>query len=89
LNRFIVDGRLVKFPARASRRRVILEHIVTVFVPGVRYSEREVDAVLRAWHEDHCTLRRYLVDEDLLARDRDSVYWRCGGPVLVDPLGDS
>jgi hypothetical protein len=86
LSRFIVAGRLVQIPVRASRRRVILEHIVTVFVPGVRYPEREVDAVLRAWHEDHAALRRCLVDEDLMARDRNNMYWRCGGPVLIDPL---
>ena len=50
------------------------------FEPGVRYPEREVDAVLRAWHDDHAALRRYLVDEALLARE-NGVYWRVGGPV--------
>ena len=37
---------------------------------------------LRAWYPDHVTLRRYLVDEALLARER-GVYWRIGGPVWV------
>jgi hypothetical protein len=77
---FIADGRLKAFPAARSKRRVVLEHIASSFEPGVRYPEREVDAILRAWHDDHATLRRYLVDEDLLARDR-AVYWRIGGPV--------
>jgi len=45
----------------------------------VRYPEREVDAMLRAWHPDHAALRRHLVDEDLLARDA-GMYWRIGGP---------
>ena len=36
-------------------------------------------AVLRAWHPDHAALRRYLVDELLLARDA-GIYWRIGGP---------
>jgi hypothetical protein len=80
LRSFIVDGRLVSIPAARGKRRVVLEHIVTAFEPGVRYPEREVDAVLRAWHPDHAALRRFLVDELLLARDA-GVYWRSGGPV--------
>jgi hypothetical protein len=80
LRAFVVNGRLVSIPAVRAKRRVVLEHIVTSFEPGVRYPEREVDAVLRAWHDDHAALRRYLVDEDLLAREA-GVYWRIGGPV--------
>ena len=79
LRTFLVDGRLVSIPAARGKRRVVLEHLVTGFEPGVRYPEREVDAVLRAWHPDHAALRRYLVDELLLARDA-GIYWRIGGP---------
>lgn len=80
LRAFLRDGRLVQLPAARSKRRVVLEHIATSFEPGVRYPERAVDAVLRAWHPDHATLRRYLVDEELMAREAGS-YWRIGGPV--------
>lgn len=80
LRAFINDGRLVSVPSARGKRRVVLEHIVATFEPGVRYPEREVDAVLRAWYPDHATLRRYLVDEQLLAREA-GVYWRIGGPV--------
>jgi hypothetical protein len=79
LRAFIVDGRLASIPAARGKRRIVLEHLARTFVPGVRYPEREVDAMLRAWHPDHAALRRHLVDEDLLARDAGS-YWRIGGP---------
>jgi hypothetical protein len=79
LRAFITDGRLASIPAARGKRRVVLEHLARAFVPGVRYPEREVDAVLRAWHPDHAALRRHLIDEDLLARDA-GVYWRIGGP---------
>jgi hypothetical protein len=79
---FVRDGRLVRLPAQQARRRIVLEHVASSFEPGVRYSEREVDAVLRAWTEgglvDYVTLRRYLVDESLLDRDGGE-YWRSGG----------
>lgn len=81
LRAFITEGRLVSIPSARGKRRIILEHIVAGFEPGVRYPEREVDAVLRAWHPDYASLRRHLIDEDLMSRD-NGVYWRSGGPVL-------
>ncbi|HSV64530.1 MAG TPA: DUF2087 domain-containing protein [Mycobacteriales bacterium] len=78
LRTFVRAGQVPRLPTSAAKRRVVLEHIVTVFEPGVHYAEREVNAMLRAWHDDHATLRRYLVDEGLLARERGE-YWRVGG----------
>lgn len=82
LRAFVRDGRLVSVPAQHSKRRVVLEHLVRVFEPGVRYPEREVNALLAAWHPDVAALRRYLVDEALLTRE-SGVYWRSGGYVEV------
>lgn len=82
LRSFIVDGRLAQVPAAHGKRRIVLEHIVAVFEPGVKYPEKAVDAILRAWHPDYAALRRYLVDEALMAREH-GVYWRTGG--YVDP----
>jgi hypothetical protein len=80
LRAFIRDGRLAQLPAVRGKRRVVLEHIATAFEPGRKYPERVVNEVLRAWHPDHATLRRYLVDEGLMAREAGR-YWRIGGPV--------
>jgi hypothetical protein len=82
LRTFLRDGRLVSIPAQRSKRRVVLEHLVHVFEPGVRYPEREVNALLAAWHPDVAALRRHLVDEELLTRNA-GVYWRSGGYVEV------
>jgi hypothetical protein len=79
---FVRDGRLTQIPAARGKRRIVLEHIAASFEPGVRYPERDVDAVLRAWHPDHASLRRYLIDEALMSREK-GVYWRSGGPVEV------
>ena len=82
LQTFLRAGRLVSIPVQLSKRRVVLEHIVRVFEPGVRYPEREVNALLGAWHADVAALRRYLVDEALLTREA-GLYWRSGGYVEV------
>jgi hypothetical protein len=82
LSAFVRDGRLVSIPAQQGKRRLVLEHLVRVFDAGVRYPEREVNALLAVWHPDVAALRRYLVDEGLLTRDA-GVYWRSGGWVDV------
>ena len=82
LSAFVRGGRLVSIPAQATKRRVVLEHLVRVFEPGVRYPEREVNALLAVWHPDVAALRRYLVDEGLLSREAGE-YWRSGGWVEV------
>jgi hypothetical protein len=82
LSAFVRDGRLVSIPAQRTKRRVVLEHLVRMFEPGVRYPEREVNALLAVWHADVAALRRYLVDEGLLTREA-GVYWRSGGYVDV------
>ena len=70
------DGdRLRQMPARRAKRLVVLE-------PGLTFTEDEVNEALRPAHPDVAMLRRYLVDEAFLARDR-GVYWRVGGSVDV------
>ncbi|MFJ6687482.1 DUF2087 domain-containing protein [Streptomyces sp. NPDC091294] len=77
---FVRDGRLVRLPARWTRKKVVLRHIAEqTFAPGVEYPERTVDEKLRAWCEDgevdHVTLRRHLVDFGHLRRS-DGIYAR-------------
>lgn len=76
------DGRLRRIPARHAKRLVVLDRIVQVFEVGERYPETEVNALLRAFHDDVAALRRYLVDSAFLSRE-NGVYWRSGGTVLL------
>lgn len=78
LRAFLRDGRLVSIPSVRTKRLVVLDHVAKVFEPGERYAEREVDALLRVFHDDYAALRRHLVDEDFLSREA-GVYWRSGG----------
>jgi hypothetical protein len=77
LRAYLVRGRLPVIP-RGAKRSLLLAYLATAFEPGVRYPETEVNAIVGVWNPDVAALRRYLVDEGLLAR-QDSVYWRCGG----------
>jgi len=80
LRTFFRDGRLTEIPAKQSKRRIVLERIALEFEPGVRYDEKTVNAVVGRFHNDHAAIRRYLVDERLLSRERGE-YWRTGGRI--------
>src|SRR5690606_39197114 len=69
LRAFVRDGRLTGLPTQQSRKRILLDVICQDFEPGRRYTEREVNAVLRAWHDDVASLRRWLVDLGHLDRE--------------------
>ena len=76
------EGRVPAMPAKWSKRLVVLDYVAQVFEPGVRYSEAEASAMLRAFHPDYAMLRRYLVDEGFVER-ADGIYWRSGGTVVL------
>ena len=82
LRTFLRGGRLTQIPLQRQKRLVVLDHVCRVFSIGERYTEREVNTYLRAFHPDTAALRRYLVDEGFLTRDH-SVYWRTGGTVDI------
>ena len=81
LRAFIRNGRITTVPAKRTRRRLLLDQVAQAFEPGRKYPEAAVDEVLKAIFDDHCTLRRYLVDEAFMSRDMTGVYWRVGGTV--------
>ena len=78
LRAFFRNGRLTEIPAKESKRRIVLERIALEFEPGIHYDERTVNAIVGRFHTDHAAVRRYLVDEGFLDRDRGE-YWRSGG----------
>lgn len=82
LRRFFRAGRLTQIPMQRSKRLILLDFLAQSFEPGRRYSEREVNDNLSRYHDDVATLRRYLVDEEFMERERGR-YWRTGGSVEV------
>ena len=69
------DGTLNALPTQQKKLLVILRYLVKNFLPGNRYPESQVNEMLRRYHEDTAALRRYMVDNGLLKREK-GVYWR-------------
>lgn len=68
---------LISIPVQRKKRLAILRWLVEDFQPGARYAEAEVNRIISRRHPDFATLRRYLVDEELMQRQR-GIYWRTG-----------
>jgi predicted transcriptional regulator len=71
------DGRFTAFPVQQKKYLVLLRHVLEDFRQGVRYSERQVNEILKKHSDDTARLRRSLVEFGLMDREgggRD--YWR-------------
>ena len=74
IDTFFDGERLVRMPAQRKKQIVILHLFVPRFAPGKVYSEKEVNAIILPVFDDYCRIRRDLVDERLMARDKTG-YW--------------
>jgi hypothetical protein len=70
-------GRLISIPAQRKKLLVVLRWLVEDFQLGRRYPESEINRIISRRHPDFATLRRLLVDEELMQRRR-GIYWRTG-----------
>ncbi len=71
---FFKDGRLTSIPAQYKKRRYVMERLAQAFEWGRLYEEKEVNAILKAFHEDYASLRRELIDERIMMRENGR-YW--------------
>lgn len=75
LDTFFEYGKLKSIPMQKKKERIVLEELVKSFDYGRIYTEREVNIILADFHDDFCTLRRDMIGEGLMARDKQT-YWR-------------
>ena len=74
LSHFMKYGRLVQIPTQRKKREIVLREIAKQFEEGKKYSEKEVSEIIRAFHEDYCTIRREMIACGIMAREKE-VYW--------------
>jgi len=72
---FFAYGRLKSIPAQRKKKRIILEVITQCFDFDRDYTEPEVNTIIGRFHEDHCTIRRDMISEQLLTRE-NGIYRR-------------
>jgi len=75
---FDFSGRLTRWPPKLSQQRLAMWVLWTRFDARRVYTEAEVNQVLKAWHlfGDHATLRRELINHQLMTRKSDCSEYR-------------
>jgi len=75
-NYSLPDGRLKDIPMQEKKLVAILKHVVQVFEPGVEYNEKQVNEALKRFHPDSATMRRALVDRNMIKRELNGTGYR-------------
>lgn len=71
------DGSLKTLPSQRKKLEAILRYVVKAFEPDRQYSEKQVNEILKRYHDDTATLRRELVGFGLMQREGGGgAYWR-------------
>ena len=73
ISAFFAYGRLKSIPAQRKKERIVLEEIAKSFQQGKQYTENEVNEIILNYHDDFCTIRRDMIQEGLLRREK-SIY---------------
>jgi predicted transcriptional regulator len=70
------EGRIKSFPVQEKKLMAILRHVVKVFEPGRRYTEKKVNEILKDFSEDTAALRRALIEYRMMERlSTGNEYW--------------
>ena len=70
-NFFSKEGKLKYIPSQLKKKLIILEHMVTNLESGRRYSEKEINEYIKAYHEDFATIRREFIMHQFLFREKE------------------
>ena len=58
-------------PKKQNKKIAVLNMIVTLFDENKKYSEMEVNEILKPVYDDFVLIRRYLIDYKFLTREKD------------------
>lgn len=71
ISHFFDNGRLKQLPSQQKKREVVLRYLLEPLNPAREYSEGEVDAHIKQYFEDYCTVRREMIAFGMLTRRRN------------------
>ncbi len=70
------SGKILQFPAKEKVRLMLIRRISMKFKFEQKYSEKEVNEILKPLYNDYVLIRRLMIDYGLLDRKADgSEYW--------------
>ncbi len=70
------NGAIKTYPAKEKNKIIVLSEIVKNFSKGKKYSEKEINRILKRVYDDYATIRRSLIEYGFIERSNDcSTYW--------------
>ncbi|MGX9136351.1 DUF2087 domain-containing protein [Rummeliibacillus sp. JY-2-4R] len=70
------DKAILRFPKKEKHKIVILREITSHLSKDIIYTEKELNEILKTYHEDYVQIRRYLIEYGFIDRKEDgSEYW--------------
>jgi len=77
IKNFFSGDILICFPRKTASKRMVLEKIVENFEVDKKYTEKEVNEILKKVYSDFILIRRSLIESYMLKRTDDGrQYWR-------------
>ena len=68
--------KLKVFPSKEKKKYILLRFMIKLFKEDIKYSEVEVNRILKPVYKDYVMIRRYLIDYGYLKRlDDGRAYW--------------
>lgn len=67
----IIPLKLKSFPSKEKRKIVVLRKILTLFKRDTKYTEKEINEILKPVYADFATIRRYLIEYGFMERTKD------------------
>ncbi|MCC5912259.1 MAG: DUF2087 domain-containing protein [Clostridiaceae bacterium] len=76
LKNYIKNGKVNTFPSKEKKKIIILQYMINKFQANKKYSEKEVNEIIKSMLDDYVTVRRYLIQYGFMDRNKDcSEYW--------------
>ena len=77
IKKYFDGDKLISFPIKQKRKIIVLQEIIKHFNNNQKYTETEVNEILKAIYFDYVTIRRYLIEYGFLDRTSDGrEYWK-------------
>ncbi len=70
LKAFFKKGKLTKLPVQKKKKMIVLDEFIKKFEAGKEYAEKQVDDIINRTFEDHCAIRRLMIEEGIMCRDK-------------------
>jgi DNA-binding transcriptional ArsR family regulator len=70
-NFFTGEGKLKHIPAQHKKKLIALQHIVSQLTRGQKYTEKDINAFIKGFHDDFATIRREFIMHQFMFREND------------------